>query len=682
MDSEGARPDRDRGRAPWPWRRPSLEVAIGDVVIGGRRPIAIQSMTTTPTADAVATARQIAALARAGCEIVRVTVPSRPDAEALPEIRRLLAREGVRVPLVADIHFTPRLALSVVEHVEKVRVNPGNFTDRKSVAGRGYDDRRWEQDRERLAAMFGPLVDRAKELGVAIRIGTNHGSLSDRILWRWGDTPEGMVASALEFIEIAEDRGFHDIVVSMKASNTQVMTRAYRLLAERLDRRGRPYPLHLGVTEAGGGDAGRMKSAVGIAPLLAEGLGDTVRVSLTEDPLAELPVARELVALFARPPAPEPSAGAPPVVRAAPPSRRPAAAVAVGGREWGAEHPPRVELTVDAATEVEPVLFARPPVELVEAVAPVPEAIADALDVLARFTRDRAARSLLLGGEALAAVAADAGLRGRVAMAVDRIGLSVDAPGGALDALLELPWTGARLALLRLGERTDLDAIAAFARALAGRAPNVLAGLDAARGEQVIDGYRVLARALDRSGARIPLVLRDARVPEGDPRVGQAGRLGALLVDGLGDAVSAPAGREPRATASRLHGLLQAARRRLERAEFIACPSCGRTLFDLERTTARIEKLTAHLKLRIGVMGCVVNGPGEMADADYGYVGWGEGKVALFVGHRMVEKDIPADEAPQRLVELIRSRGDWTDPPADDSPAGERPERPGGGPEA
>ncbi|NJN63935.1 MAG: (E)-4-hydroxy-3-methylbut-2-enyl-diphosphate synthase, partial [Acidobacteria bacterium] len=282
-----------------PPRRATLEVAIGDVVIGGSRPIAVQSMTTTRTSDAAATAAQIAALARAGCEIVRVTVPSTPDAEALPEIRRILAREAVRVPLVADIHFTPRLALQVVEHVEKVRVNPGNFADKKTLREESYDQSRWDRDVERLNAVFAPLVDRAKELGVAMRIGTNHGSLSDRILHRFGDTPEGMVASALEFVKICEDRGYHALVISMKASNTQVMTRAYRLLAQRLDAQGSRYPLHLGVTEAGGGDEGRIKSAAGIATLLLEGLGDTVRVSLTEDPVHEVPVARELVQLFA-----------------------------------------------------------------------------------------------------------------------------------------------------------------------------------------------------------------------------------------------------------------------------------------------------------------------------------------------------------------------------------------------
>ncbi len=340
-------------------RRRAHEVAIGDVIVGGRHPIAVQSMTTTRTADAAATAAQVAALARAGCAIVRVTVPSKPDAEALPEIRRILAQEGVTVPLVADIHFTPNLALAVVDLVEKVRVNPGNFADRKSLKGEAYDDARWEQDVQRLYELFAPLVDRARERGVALRIGTNHGSLSDRIVHRFGDSPLGMVESALEFVRIAEDRGFDRIVISMKASNPQVMVRAYRLLVDRLDREHRPYPLHLGVTEAGGGDEGRIKSSAGIATLLADGLGDTVRVSLTEDPVNEVPVARELVRQFGlggtlpgadvETTGPLERGGNPPVEVVETrdpldPVRRPAARIEAGPMAFGGDEVPRVEL--------------------------------------------------------------------------------------------------------------------------------------------------------------------------------------------------------------------------------------------------------------------------------------------------------------------------------------------------
>jgi (E)-4-hydroxy-3-methylbut-2-enyl-diphosphate synthase len=652
-----------------PARRRAREVSIGDVVLGGERAIAVQSMTTTRTADAPATAAQIAALARAGCAIVRVTVPSKPDAEALPEIRRILARESVSVPIVADIHFTPTLALAVVEHVEKVRVNPGNFVDKKTLDEGRYDEARWERDVARLHDKFAPLVDRAKELGVAMRIGTNHGSLSDRILHRWGDTPRGMVESALEFVRICEDRGYHDIVISMKASNTQVMTRAYRLLVEHMDAAHEPYPLHLGVTEAGGGDEGRVKSSVGIATLLAEGLGDTVRVSLTEDPVAEVPVAAELVERFGVPSTRrEPSAPLVDVIEvrdALDPVRRETARVElVPGVAYGGDEVPRVELTVRPGVEIEPIEFARPPVEVVDAPAASVDEVGASLDLLAGFRRDDLARAVTLTTPAAREALDDDELRRRIAATCARVGFVVD-DAAELDELPDAGPDAARLIVLRV--RAGLadggaEAVERFGTALAGRGPRLAAALEIADPVEWIDAHRLLAAALDRAGARVPIVLQESQGGVGDPRVGTGGRLGGMLVDGLGDAVRLPAGDEPRIPIGLAHGILQAARRRLERAEFIACPSCGRTLFDLEETTARIRELTEHLKLKIGVMGCVVNGPGEMADADYGYVGWGEGKVALFVGRTMVEKDIPFSEAPGRLVELIKERGDWTDP--------------------
>jgi (E)-4-hydroxy-3-methylbut-2-enyl-diphosphate synthase len=656
------------------WR--TREVAIGDVVLGGVRPIAVQSMTTTRTADAAATAAQVARLARAGCALVRVTVPSRPDAEALPEIRRLLAADGIRVPLVADIHFTPRLALQVVEHVEKVRVNPGNFSDRKSLDGRPYDPSRWDEDLARVRAAFVPLVDRARELGVALRIGTNHGSLSDRILHRFGDTPEGMVESALEFVRICEERGHRQLVISMKASHTGVMVRAYRLLASRLDDGGSRYPLHLGVTEAGGGDEGRMKSAAGIATLLADGLGDTVRVSLTEDPVAEVPVARELIELYAAPAGDETAAAASDVSEVRnplDPLRRETARVALGPFAAGGDEPPRVELVVGPETSPDLVLAARPPVELVDVEAADGSALAAAFDLLERLPADRVARGLTLADEAVAAALREQPeLRRRLAASCDRLAVVLGPQHDDIGKLLELAGSGALLVLLRLGRplaEGGAEDVTDFATRLAGRAPRIMAGVRPAASEDAIPAHRLLAAALDRAGARIPLVLCEPADAPGDPRLGTTGRLGALLLDGIGDAVRLAAARDPRRSVRLMHGILQATRRRLEQAEFIACPSCGRTLFDLEETTARIRTLTAHLKLKIGVMGCVVNGPGEMADADYGYVGWGEGKVALFVGREMVERDIPFADAPERLVELIRNRGDWIDPEPDSDPA-------------
>lgn len=659
-------------------RRLACEVAIGDVRIGGRRPIAVQSMTTTKTSDAAATAAQVIALARAGCDIVRVTVPARPDAEALPEIRRILAAAGVQVPLVADIHFTPNLALQAVEHVEKVRINPGNFSDKKNRAGVRYDQARWQADLDRLYGLFAPLVDRAHQLGAALRIGTNHGSLSDRIVERYGDSPLGMVESALEFVRIAEDRGHRQLVISMKASNPQVMVRAYRILVRRLDEEQLgAWPLHLGVTEAGGGDEGRIKSSAGISTLLADGLGDTIRVSLTEDPLQEIPVGKELVRLFGVDrfePSPELPAALDVRENRNPcdPLRRSTTVVDLGRMVWGGEEVPRLELVTPPAEEplLAAVLAARPAVELLDVEIDGPWAAEAAWATLRRLPSGGPARGLTLlpGARPLLT---DSGFRRNLMTDADRLGLVIDIDHDRLPDLQakagDLP-----LLLLQTVDQPFPEAagpIIRFARHCAGLAPRTGAGLRLAAATDPIRAHRLLAAALDAAGARLPLALTEPADPAGsDLRLGAAGRLAALLLDGIGDAVRLPTGTDPRRTAHLAHGILQACRRRLERAEYIACPSCGRTLFGLEETTARIRELTSHLKLKIAVMGCVVNGPGEMADADFGFVGWGVGKVALFVGRTMVEKDIPYPEAPERLVALIRSRGRWTDPEPDPDP--------------
>lgn len=652
-------------------RRRAREVLIGDVVIGGRHPIAIQSMTTTRTADAGATAAQIVRLARAGCAMVRVTVPSRPDAEALPEIRRLLRHEGIRVPLIADIHFTPAVAMLVVEHVEKVRVNPGNFADRKSLKGEVYDSSRWAEDVERAYNLFAPLVDRARELGVALRIGTNHGSLSDRIVERFGDSPQGMVESALEFVEVCQDRGHHNVVISMKASNTQVMVRAYRLLAERLDAAFEPYPLHLGVTEAGGGDEGRIKSAAGIAALLVDGLGDTIRVSLTEDPVNEIPVARELVRVFGVTrwdPIPAPALEIYERRRPLDPVRRPASPLALRGITLGGEEVPRVELIVDRwdSNLVDGILRARPPVEIVDAVVREPEDLPLARGFLQKFPPETPARALTLATpEVRRAYLAGAGT-GPSTEGIDRVGMLVDPDQDDLPGLARVFSTIPRLFIMALQGSfpgKEEGRVERFARGVAACPAGTAAALCACSGEDSVHANRLLAAVLDSQGSPSPILLVDRPGKEEDPRVSTAGRLAALLLDGIGDGVRIRAENDPLARARLLHNILQASRRRLERADFIACPSCGRTLFDLEETTARVRALTEHLKLKIAVMGCVVNGPGEMADADFGYVGWGTGKVALFVGREMVEKDVPSSEAPERLVHLIKARGRWVDPP-------------------
>lgn len=528
-------------------RRRSREVQIGTVAVGGIQPIRVQSMTTTRTQDVEATLAQTIRLVEAGCEIVRITAPTTADAKAIGEVKRRLRAMGIEVPLVADIHFSPAAAIEAAEHVEKVRVNPGNFADQKFFRVREYTDEDYAAEIARIEERFAPLVLKCKSLGVAMRIGSNHGSLSDRIMNRYGDTPAGMVESALEFVRIARKHDYHDIVLSMKASNPKVMIQAYRLLVARMDEEGLdPYPLHLGVTEAGLGEDGRIKSAVGIGALLDDGLGDTVRVSLTEEPEEEVPVVQRLVAPYNQ-----------------------------GLR--GAR------------------------------------AFKEQREGLNPYSYDR-----------------------RVASPVDVGGLTVGR--GETVAVLDPPEealaeTPDLLHLAKTGNVPWYDAVRAY-RALASRA-----------------GDRPLHLQVNVDGDELEVLLRASTV------------LGSLLCDGLGDSVGLTAPLPDDDRSRLLFGILQAAGVRITKTEFVSCPSCGRTLFDLQSTTERIASRTNHLKgVKIAIMGCVVNGPGEMADADFGYVGGSPGHVNLYVGKEVVEKGVPEAEADTRLVDLIRRRGKWQEP--------------------
>lgn len=538
-------------------RRRTREVAIGHVAVGGSQPIRVQSMTTTRTQDIEGTLAQTIRLVEAGCEIIRITAPTVTDAKAIGQIRRRLLERGIRVPLVADIHFSPAAALEAAEHVDKVRVNPGNFADQKFFRVREYTDADYAAELDRIAERFTPLVLKCRQRGVAMRIGSNHGSLSDRIMNRYGDTPAGMVESALEFVRIAERYDYHDIVLSMKASNPKVMIQAYRLLVARMDAEGMAYPLHLGVTEAGLGEDGRIKSAVGIGALLDDGLGDTVRVSLTEEPEAEIPVAARLVAPY--------NLGLP------------------GARSLDARSP---------RERVDPYSYARRQTTMVDAGLPV--------------------------------------------------------GGGAAIAVLE----PAEEALE--GRRPDLRALA--------RLGESVPWYDAVR------AYRALAARLDRDGDTRPVHLALTMGQADDFEevlLRSATVLGSLLCDGIGDSVglAAPLAADERERL--LFGILQGAGARITKTEFVSCPSCGRTLFDLQDTTERISARTNHLKgLKIAIMGCVVNGPGEMADADFGYVGGSPGQVNLYVGKEVVDKGVPEAQAADRLVDLIRARGKWVEPDA------------------
>lgn len=678
-----------------PVRRPTRVVRVGRVEIGGANPIRIQSMTNTDTMDTAATVEQTIRLVEAGCEIVRVTAPSIREAENLRAIRKALSDHRIDVPLVADIHFTPNAALIAAEIVEKVRINPGNYADKKRFEIREYDDSEYEREISRVHERFRPLVRRCKLNGVAMRIGTNHGSLSDRILNRFGDTAEGMVESALEFLDVCEEESYFEVVFSMKASNTQVAIQAYRLLAARLEERapGQPsYPFHVGVTEAGDSEDGRIKSAIGIGSLLEDGLGDTIRVSLTEHPVREVPVARGIADRADRV-AKERALRKAPIDVTSPPmddyfghARRQTESLDWAGLSIGGQEPVRVELEVPNALE-----------------RPAEVAAQLAMDLSA--LRDIACESLLVGRGSLERLAEfDEELRSLGLEIPLSLRLGLDA--AELDAAASMIRSGARERGGRIGrwvislEASSADASISSVREAAGAAgvqieweleavdheiPALVrrvlgAGVAAATtafslGPRTsLHDYRVLASALaDVGAARLPIVLRqriDAATTNGVQIAGapesalldMSVRLGGLLCDGIGDVVSIDS-RVGAATAVDLaYRVLQGARQRTTRTEYISCPSCGRTLFDLEETTARIKRRTDHLKgVKIAVMGCIVNGPGEMADADFGYVGSGVGQVTLYVGKEIVARAVPEGEATDRLVELIQEHGQWVE---------------------
>jgi (E)-4-hydroxy-3-methylbut-2-enyl-diphosphate synthase len=664
----------------WPCRRRTFEVRVGDVGIGGSNPIRVQSMTTTDTLDTNGTAAQIERMVKAGCEIARVTAPSLKEAENLAEIRRELRRRGTLVPMVADIHFTPNAALAAAEHVEKVRINPGNFADKKKFAVREYGDAEWREEVERAAERFRPLVRRCKELGRALRIGTNHGSLSDRIMNRYGDTALGMVESALEFLDVCEDEGFRAVVFSMKASNAQVAIQAYRLLAARLAQRApgaASYPFHVGVTEAGDAEDGRIKSAIGIGSLLEDGIGDTIRVSLTEDPVKEIPVAAALArhceAHWKLPRVAVPDPGAPWVEDPYSHRRRATRSLGLGPLLLGGEQPVRVELDLGALPADPRGLALRLKGELapwrelacegwlVEILDP--ESFARLPGFTGALAEAGLAAPLSVRVEAswLATLERDAGFARAVAVV------------GALVSEAEL--AGAARAAARLGFALEWElrgGVAEIAglldRALdasAGAGPHsLLVSVDA---ELPVHAARlVAARLRARGAADVPIVLRHRRDPARTAEaslLAAAIDLGAPLCDGIGDAVALAGWEDAGRALDLAYRILQGARLRTTRTEFISCPSCGRTLFDLEETTARIKARTQHLSgVKIAIMGCIVNGPGEMADADFGYVGSGPGTVNLYVGKQLVERHLPQAQADDRLVALIREHGRWVEP--------------------
>ncbi len=673
-------------------RRRTVEVKVGPVGIGGANPVRVQSMTTSDTQDIEATVKQSIALAEVGCEIVRVTAPNVPAAKCLQDIRARLSAAGFSaIPLVADIHFLPNAAMEAVEHVEKIRVNPGNYADKKKFAVKEYTDADYDAELERLHDAFSPLVKRCKELGRALRIGTNHGSLSDRIMNRYGDTPLGMVESALEFVRICESHGFHDIVLSMKASNPKVMIQAYRLLVEKMDRAHRAYPLHLGVTEAGDGEDGRIKSAIGIGSLLLDGLGDTIRVSLTEDSVYEIPVARAIadkaMSLW---------------------EGRAASPFAAENERRGAESAPYpTHDSVDpfsyvrrdtAPLELSPACVAggeQPPRVIVGAgtvnrVAEIARQLSDPK------LKDTPAEGLLVRADTPSDLAELADTLKRTPLPVQFLVVESGPLLIAQDFAAVLPPDGGRVVIGRRFGAKDAAELEAFTALVRERGHFLAIDLAAEAEAALLDtvrrlgdarliftrssvganaghpsgAYRRLREFLRAAGSRAPVWIRNTPTTavRGDnsflSKLLEASFLtGGSLCDGLGDLVSIETEADaPRAT-KLAYNVLQGAGARVSKTEFVACPSCGRTLFDLQTTTQRIRAQTGHLKgVKIAIMGCIVNGPGEMADADFGYVGGAPGKINLYVGKNCVQYNIPQSEADARLIALIREHGKWVDP--------------------
>lgn len=637
-------------------RRKTIPVKVGDVVIGGDNPIVVQSMTTVDTMDTVGSVEQCIRMIESGCELIRITAPSIKEAENLRNIKNELRKRGYSTPLVADIHFTPNAAELAAKIVEKVRINPGNYADKKKFEVIEYTDASYAEELDRIRERFLPLIKICKEHGTAMRIGTNHGSLSDRIMSRYGDTPLGMVESALEFLRICEEENYHDIVISMKSSNTQVMVQAYRLLVQKLNEGGfKPYPLHLGVTEAGEAEDGRIKSAVGIGTLLEDGLGDTVRVSLTEDPEFEAPVARALVERYAH------RTGHSPIqeIKTYPitpfeHTKRQAQEV----YNFGSGNVPRVITDISRIEKITE-----------KEMKSVGHFYLPELD---KWKMNDLGADFVFTGQNPIPFMLPNGMKEIQ---------SADVWKKAPDQINKFPlfkleeYSNSELFHSELNFLEVLDTqIEEVIPRIKGRKDTVLI-LKTANAHGMAALRRAFVSLLD-SDEKIPVVIK-VTYPDQTADMTMlyaATDVGGLLVDGLGDGILISLEKEGEHSRQevldqvKLHnsvsfGVLQAARTRMSKTEYISCPSCGRTLFDLQETTAMIRKRTDHLKgVKIGIMGCIVNGPGEMADADYGYVGSGKGKITLYKGKEVVKRSVPSEKAVDELINIIREDGMWNEP--------------------
>ena len=552
-------------------RRRSRVVRIGNVLVGGQEPIRIQSMLTSDTCDLPKVIEEMEELVEAGCEIIRVTVPNYKSVEALPKIRELMVNRGINTPLVADIHFNPQLAVNAAEFVEKVRINPGNYADKKRFEIREYSEAQYQDELQRLEEKLLPLIKQLQKYDRSLRIGTNHGSLSDRVMNRFGDTPEGMAESAMEFLRILEKHQYFETVISMKASNPIVMRAAYQEIVRKMDLERMNYPLHLGVTEAGNGIDGRVKSALGIGSLLLDGIGDTIRVSLTEPAMHEIPAARSILN------------GVKKYTRKAVPtqfkkqSKIISNEIEFDGTKLGGESPLRLIGISDFVLE--------------------------------------------------------------------------DFPSEPFDKV----WNQKQWESEILPNLHPFDS----------RNPNTRNKAILVESDELnIDRIREFREISVTKGLKPVFLVKLALTEDEDELMGLAANLGTLILENALHGLIVPTTNQNDPTLEMILSLLQAARVKTFKADFISCPSCGRTHFDLQTATAKIKMKTEHLKgVKIGIMGCVVNGPGEMADADFGYVGSGFGKISLYRGQNCVRKNIPEEKAVDYLIELIQEHGMWQDQP-------------------
>lgn len=630
-------------------RRKTNQVQVGDLWIGSDYPIRVQSMTTIDTMDTVGSVEQTIRMIESGCELVRITAPSVKEAQNLENIRKKLRNRGYSTPLVADIHFTPNAAELAARIVEKVRINPGNYADKKRFEFIEYTEENYQAELDRIRDRFLPLVKICKEYGTAMRIGTNHGSLSDRILSKYGDTPLGMVESALEFLRICEDENYFNIVISMKSSNPQVMVEAYRLLVQRLEvEQLKPYPLHLGVTEAGEGEDGRIKSSMGIGTLLEDGLGDTVRVSLTEDPEFEAPVAKALVDRYTN--RKEKTTFIPAITHNPINPYQYHRRETVEVENFGGLNVPRViadfsDISVEKHEDLKPIGHFY---------LPLPD----------KWRMNDIGADYIYSGKKSIPFMLPNGLKEI---------LDAEVWASHEDKLNKLPLFNAKTfveAIEQNGQHQTINFVKVTINDLSTnfidtlqQNANVVLVVET-NNEAAMPELRKLYFDLLNSNVKNPVVLkRDYRnISEIDAQLYTATDCGGLLVDGFGDGIMLLFDNTALANSTSF-GILQAARTRMSKTEYISCPSCGRTLFDLQETTALIRKNTDHLKgVKIGIMGCIVNGPGEMADADYGYVGIGKDKIALYRGQNVVKKSVHADNAVNELIELIKEDGRWLEP--------------------